>query len=153
MNMRSLAVILGALTAAALSACTVESTTSSTSAGGGSNTTTGVTSTSGSNTGGSGGSGGDATTSSTSTGTGMCDPTYACVDAIAQGSGDPAELCDGPALDEFNALADCTCTGNCATECADSACKQLDPSAECKACLSTKDTGCGKEFDACINGT
>jgi hypothetical protein len=83
----------------------------------------------------------------------MCNPTYTCVEAIAQGSGDPAELCDGPALKEFNALADCTCSGNCATMCADNACKQLDPSAECKACLSTAGTGCKTEFDNCLNGT
>ncbi len=150
MNMRSLTVILGALAAVALGACTVESTTNSTGTGGGTSaTSTGVTSTSVASTGGSGGAGGDATTS---TGTAMCDPTYTCVDAIAQGSGNPAELCDGPARMQFDALAACTCSGECAVECADNACMQLDPSAECKACLSTPDTGCKKEFDACVSG-
>jgi hypothetical protein len=72
--------------------------------------------------------------------------------AIAQGMGDPAELCDGPARMQFDALAACTCTGNCAAACKDNACTQQDPSAACKACLSTPDTGCKKEFDACTAG-
>ena len=159
MNRQSLAVVLGSLAALALGACTV-GTTSSTGTGGTTTaTSTGDATTS--TTGGTGGAGGDATTTTTttgttatgtSTGTAMCDPTYTCVQAIAAGSGDPAELCGGPALDQFNALADCTCNGNCAAACKTNACTQQDPSAECKACLSTPDTGCKKEFDSCVSG-
>ena len=155
MNTRSLTVVLASIAMSSLGACTLISTTGgaggstggiSTGDGGASSTVT---------TGTSGGTGGATTTTSTttSTGTGMCNPTYTCVEAIAQGSGDPAELCEGPALKEFNALADCTCKGNCAKTCADNVCKQQDPSAECKACLSTAGTGCKTEFDNCINGT
>lgn len=150
MTMRSLTVVLAALATSALGGCTVISSTSSTGSGGGATSTTGVTSTT-TSTGGSGGAGGNAST--TSTGTAMCDPAYTCVDAIAEGSGNPAELCDGPARMQFDALAACTCTGACATTCKDNACADQDASAECKACLSTPDTGCKKEFDTCVNGT
>lgn len=151
MNKRSLTVALAAITISSLGACTVITNTGSTGTGGGTSATgTGGTVSSTAST---GGAGGGTSATGTSTGTAMCDPTYTCVDAIAQGSGDPAELCEGPALTEFNALADCTCKGNCAAICKDNACAQLDPSAECKACLSTADTGCKKEFDNCVNGT
>lgn len=157
MNRRCLSAILGSFAAFALAACTVTTSGSSGTGGTTSATTSGDATTS--TTGGTGGAGGDATTTTTtttatgtSTGTAMCDPTYKCVQAIAQGSGDPAELCAGPALDRFNALADCTCNGNCAATCKDNACAQQDPSAECKACLSTADTGCKKEFDSCVSG-
>lgn len=154
MNTRSLTVVLASIAISSLGACTLISTTGSTGAGGstgGTSTGDGGTATTVT----TGGTGGDASTTGTTTSTGsaMCDPTYTCVEAIAQGSGDPAELCEGPALKEFNALADCTCSGNCATTCADNACKQQDPSAECKACLSTAGTGCKTEFDNCVNGT
>lgn len=157
MNRRSLTVILGALAAAALGACTVGTTTGSAGTGGTTSATTGSdATTSASTSGGTGGSGGDATTTSTttgtSTGTAMCDPMYKCVDAIAPGSGDPALLCDGPARMKLDALAACTCSGNCAATCKDNACTQHDPSPECKACLSTPDTGCKKEFDDCVGG-
>lgn len=157
MNRRSLTAILGSLAAFALAACTV--TTSGSSGTGGTTTVTSGGDATTSTTGGTGGAGGGATTTTTttatgtSTGTAMCDPTYTCVQAIAQGSGDPAELCAGPALDQFNALADCTCNGNCAAACKANACAQQDPSAECKACLSTAGTGCKTEFDNCLNGT
>ena len=154
MNKRSLTAILGSLAAFALAACTV-TTSGSSGTGGTTSATTGGDATTST----TGGTGGDATTTTTtttatgtSTGTAMCDPTYTCVQAIAQGSGDPAELCAGPALDQFNALADCTCNGNCAAACKANACAQQDPSAECKACLSTADTGCKKEFDSCVSG-
>ena len=151
MNMRSLTIVLAALATSALGACTVASSTSSTGSGGATGTT-GVTSTT-AGTGGNGGAGGDVATTGTSTGTAMCDPAYTCVDAIAEGTGNPAELCDGPARMQFDALAACTCTGACAVMCADNACKQQDASAECKACLATPDTGCKKEFDNCVTGT
>jgi hypothetical protein len=66
--------------------------------------------------------------------------------------GNPADLCDGPPRMQFDALSACTCSGNCAAVCKDNACTQQDPSAECKACISTPDTGCKKEFDACVAG-
>lgn len=155
MNQRSLTVTLGALAAFTLGACTVGTTTSSSGTGGATSATTGSDATA---SGGTGGSGGDATTTATttttgtSTGTAMCDPMYKCVDAIAPGSGDPALLCDGPARMKLDALAACTCSGNCAATCKDNACMQQDPSPECKACLSTPDTGCKKEFDDCVGG-
>lgn len=149
MKMQSLKVILGTITAFALGACTVTTGAGGTGTGG-TASTTGVTSTSGNpdtsatSTAGSGGA-------TTTTGTGMCDPKYTCSKAIAQGTGDPALLCDGTAaLTNFDALSACTCMGNCATACADNACMQLEPSAACKACLVTADTGCKKEFDACV---
>lgn len=154
MNKRSLTVVLAAIAISSLGACTVINNTSSTGTGGGTSATgTGGSVSTTTSTGSAGGAGGGTSATGTSTGTAMCNPTYTCVEAIAQGTGDPAELCEGPALTEFNALADCTCKGNCADICKDNACAQLDPSAECKACLSTPTTGCGKEFDACINGT
>ncbi len=153
MNQRSLTVTLGALAAFTLGACTVGTTTSSSGTGGATSATTGSDATASATTsGGTGGSGGDATTTGTSTGTAMCDPMYKCVDAIAPGSGDPALLCDGPARMKLDALAACTCSGNCAATCKDNACTQQDPSPECKACLSTPDTGCKKEFDDCVGG-
>ena len=153
MNMRSLTVVLAALAISSLGACTVITGTGSAGTGGATSATT--TASSSVSTSSAAGPGGNATTASstTSTGTAMCDPTYTCVQAIAQGSGDPAELCDGPALKEFDALSACTCTGNCAAICKDNACAQLDPTAECKACLSTPDTGCKTELDNCVNGT
>lgn len=144
MNMRSLAIVLGASTAFALSACSSDTSSTSTTGAGGS---TSATSTSdASATSGTTGAGG------ASTGTAMCDPTYTCSMAITTPDGNPAELCDGPAKVAFNALADCTCTGACATACADNSCKQLEASTDCKACLSNMATGCGKEFAACASG-
>jgi hypothetical protein len=153
MKMQSLKVILGTIAAFALGACELVTSTGSTGSGGatsatGATTTSGNPDTSATSTAGSGGAGGAATTT---TGTGMCDPKYTCSKAIAQGTGDPALLCEGTtAQTNFDALATCTCSGNCATSCGDNACMQLEPSAACKACLVTADTGCKKEFDACV---
>jgi hypothetical protein len=150
MNMRSLTILLGAITTFALSACTVVSSTSSSTGTGGSDatsTTSGATGT-GSTATGVGGSGG-----TMSTGTAMCDPKYTCSEAISTPDGNPAELCDGPEKTAFTAYADCTCTGACATACADSACKQLEASTECKTCLSDSTTGCGKELITCATGS
>lgn len=149
MNMQSFTIVLGAITTFALSACTVtSSTSSSTGAGGSTATSTGSDATgTGSDATGVGGGG------TTSTGTAMCDPTYTCSMAISTPDGNPAELCDGPEKKAFTAYADCTCTGACATACADSACKQLDASTDCKTCLSDAMTGCGKEFIACASGS
>ena len=146
MNMRSLTIILGAITAFALSACVVTSTSSSTGTGGSTATSADssatVTSSTATGVGGSSGS----------TGTAMCDPTYTCSMAITTPDGNPAELCEGTEKKLFTAYSECTCTGACATACADSACKQLDASTDCKTCLADPTTGCGKEFVACANG-
>jgi hypothetical protein len=148
MNMRSLTIVLGAITAFALGACTITSTSGG---AGGSTSATGATSAATGTA--SGGTGGASGTGTTSTGTAMCDPTYTCAMAITTPDGNPAELCDGAEKTAFNALAACTCdTGACATACKDSACVQLEASTDCKACLSNSTTGCGKEFTACATG-
>jgi len=149
MNMRSLTIVLGAITAFALNACTVESSGSTSTGAGGSTSATGATSGvtgTGSDSTGVGGAGG-----SVSTSTAMCDPAYTCSMAITTPDGNPAELCDGPAKTVFDAYAKCTCDGACATACADSACKQLEASTACKTCLSDSTAGCGKEFIACAS--
>lgn len=150
MNMRFSIVTLAAITACALGACKVETSDTTSTSTSATSTATGT-----------GGSGGEATgTSSTATGVGgsggaggstACDPTYTCSDAAAS-NGNPAKLCDGPAEMLYTALTKCTCTGACATDCADSVCKGNDPSTACKLCLTNEATGCGKEFTACTSG-
>ena len=144
MNMKSLTVVFGALTALALGACKVETSGStSNGAGGGSGTTTaGV--------GGAGGAG--ATSTSAATGTGgaaACDDMYTCAEAIDPTKGDATKLCDGPHGDLYDALNACTCTGACKDKCMDNACKGDKASADCTACLQDSVAGCSKELDAC----
>lgn len=136
MNMRSLTVILGALSAFVLGACTVTSTPGGT--GGSTSTTGGV--------GGSGGTGG-ATASSTGTGT-PCDDKLTCADALG---GDPMMLCEGPSAMLYDKYYACTCEtgGACLTACGDNACKNMPKSADCTACLQNNTTGCAVEFEAC----
>src|SRR5512132_1473874 len=150
MNIRFLTVTLAAITAYALGACTVESSGS---------TSTGDTSTASATATGTGGSGGGATgTGGAATGSGgnggsggdstACDPAYTCAEASAPSSGNPAKLCEGPAKTLFTAFSNCACMGACATACADSACKDNDPSTPRKVCLSDAAAGCGKELSA-----
>jgi hypothetical protein len=166
MKMRSLTVILGAITAFAVSACS----SSGTSSGAGGETSTGTASATSSGTGGAGGEASTTassttstttttsttstttgTTTTTSTGSGMCDPAYTCVEAITPMSGDPAMLCAGTAKTNYDALAACTCTGACAAACKDNECNQLEPSTACKTCLVTPTTGCKTQYDACTS--
>ena len=140
MNMRSLTVILGALSAFALGACTVETTTTGTGSGGSGTTTTG----------GVGGGGGEGTTTTT-TGTGgapACVETYTCAEAL---DGEPSKLCDGAHGDLYDAYYKCTCEsgGACFAACGDNACTNGAKSADCTACLQKTDMGCAKEFEAC----
>jgi hypothetical protein len=148
MNMKSLTVVLGAITAFALGACTVTSTTSgsggSTSAtgtGGGTTTTT---------TGGVGGSGGaGGSTSATGTGGAASCEAYTCSEAITPPDGDPAKLCaTGPHADLYDALAACTCTGACKDKCSTNTCANMAITADCTACLQDP-AGCKAEFVAC----
>lgn len=160
MNMRSLAVILGALVVIPVAACTVTtsggtggsgSTSTATGAGGGSTSTSTATGTGG---GGVGGGTSTGTSTSASTGTGMCDMMYTCADAIDPMTGDPSKLCDGTAAAmAYDDLAKCTCMGNCAAKCGDNTCKSMPITAECKTCLGDADAngGCGTEFTACAN--
>jgi hypothetical protein len=135
MNMKSLTVILGALSAFALGACTVTSTTGST---GGSDPTT--------TTGGVGGSGGSGTTGTG--GAAPCEEKYTCSEAL---DGDPTKLCDGEHGDLYDAYYNCTCVsgGACFSVCSDNACTNGTKSAECTACLQKADMGCAKELEAC----
>ncbi len=141
MNMRSLTVVFGALTALALGACKVESTGGTGGTGGGS-TTTGDTTTVGSG-GGATGTGGAA----------ACDPKYRCADAIDPMDGDPTKLCEGPAAVLYDAFAACSCTGACKAACGDNACAMpsTPASAACTMCLQDIVAGCGKEFNDCAN--
>lgn len=61
--------------------------------------------------------------------------------------GDPALLCEGEALDAFNAVAMCIC-GNCAQECAATACA-MPPMVPDMACLDCFVPQCMEEIGAC----
>jgi hypothetical protein len=141
MNMRSLTVILGALSAFALGACTVTSTTSGS---GGSTSATGT----GGEASGVGGAGGGTTATGTSTGTSMCDAKYTCSEAL---DGDPTKLCEGPSAMLYDTYYACVCEtgGACFSVCSDNACKDGTKSADCTACLQKNDMGCAKEFTDC----
>jgi hypothetical protein len=152
MNMRSLTVILGALTTFALGACTVTTTP------GGSGGSTSATGTGGeaAGNGGAGGGGttatGTTTSATSSTGTSMCDPNYTCAEAITDGDG--TKVCDGAAGDAFDAYFDCVCetTGACGAKCGPAFCSGTAPSAECTTCLQdSTEKGCGKQAVECAN--
>jgi len=162
MNMQSLTIVLGVITAFALGACTVE-TKSSTSTGAGgstsaSGTTNSVTGTSGAATGGGGAGGGSSASTSVSasaTGTGgeaPCDNTVHCAEAIPDGIG--YKLCDetesAKLYDAFFACA-CTVDGACGSVCSNNYCSGAAVTTPtCTACLQNSTAkGCKKEFDAC----
>lgn len=145
MNMRSLTVILGALSAFALGACTVTSTP--TGSGGTSSTTEGTGGGGvGGGTGGRGGAGG-------SGGAAGCVKDYTCAEAITPPDGDGTKVCDGPAGDAYDAYYTCVCeaAGACGTACGAAYCGGTAATAECTACLQNGDTGCGKQVDNCAN--
>jgi hypothetical protein len=149
MNMKSLTVVFGAISAFALGACTVNGTGStSTGAGGGSGTTTTAAAGTGGEAAGVGGSGGGSTTAGTG-GAAACMMGYSCAEAIDPMKGDPKLLCEGPSAMLYDALQACTCTGACKAACGASACANAPASAECTTCLQDPTTGCKKEFDAC----
>jgi hypothetical protein len=142
MNMKSLTVVLGALTALALGACKVETTGSTSTGVGGGSTTAGV--------GGAGGTGGAAAT--TGAGGAACDEKYTCAEAIDPATGDPAKLCEGPSAVLYDALAACTCDTTCKSVCGDNTCAGMSITAECTTCLqAAAPDGCKTEFDACAN--
>lgn len=148
MNMRSLTVILGALSAFVVGGCTVTSTTSGS---GGSTSATGT----GGEAAGVGGAGGATVTATgTSTGTSMCDPTYTCAEAITPPDGDGTKVCDGAAGDAYDAYYKCICepTGACGTVCGMAYCGGTAATAECTTCLQdSSEKGCGKQVDTCSN--
>ncbi|MEO5728840.1 MAG: hypothetical protein ABI134_26875 [Byssovorax sp.] len=148
MNMRSLTVILGALSVFALGACTVTSTTSGS---GGGTTATGT----GGEAAGVGGAGGATSTATgTSTGTAMCDMTYTCAEAITPPDNDPSKLCDGPSGDAYDAYYTCICetVGACGKVCGAAYCTGTAPTAECTTCLQdSSEKGCAKVVEACQN--
>lgn len=155
MNIRFSTVTLAAIITCALGACTVESSGSTSTSTSTTSTATATATGTGGSGGGATGTGGEATGGGGNGGSGgstACDPDYTCAEAIAPLSGNPAQLCEGPAKMLFTALSACTCMGACAADCADSSCKGNDPSTACKICLSNTATGCGKEFNACTGG-
>jgi hypothetical protein len=92
--------------------------------------------------------------SSTTGGTGACDPSYHCAEAIDLSTGDPSKLCDGTVSAKlYDTLASCVCMGNCAAICGNNACVGQDISAACQACVikASLNGGCGDEFNACSN--
>jgi hypothetical protein len=139
MNMRSLTVILGALTAFALGACKVTTTTGST---GGSTSATG-TGGEAAGVGGSGGGGGAG-------GAAACDEAYTCAEAL---DGDPSKLCDGAHGDLYDKYFACTCEtgGKCFAACGDNACKDGAKTDDCTKCIQATTTGCSEEQAACAN--
>ena len=139
MNMRSLTVILGALTTFALGACKVTTTTG---ASGGSTSSAGG---SGGEAAGVGGAGGSTTAS---TGTAGCDADLTCALAL---DGDPSMLCEGASAELYDKYYACTCEagGACLAVCGENACKGDPQSADCQACIQKTDMGCAKEFEAC----
>ncbi len=138
MNMRSLTVILGALTTFALGACKVTTTTGST---GGSTSATGT----GGEAAGVGGAGGSTTAS---TGTSACDATLTCAGAL---DGDPSMLCEGASAELYDKYYACTCEtgGKCVAACGDNACKDGAKTDDCTKCLQDSAAGCATEFEAC----
>jgi hypothetical protein len=138
MNMRSLTVILGALTTFALGACKVTTTTGD--SGGGTSSAGGA----GGEAAGVGGAGGG----TTSTGTGGCDATLTCAGAL---DGDPSTLCEGASAELYDKYYACTCEtgGKCFAACGDNACKDGAKTDDCTKCLQASDTGCATEFEAC----
>jgi hypothetical protein len=148
MNMR-LFTVLSAVSVLALAACTTstgEGTGGAGSGTGGSTSvTTGNTMTTTAN--GTGGSGGD--------GAGGAPECVLCGDAIS----DPVTpFCGGdtgPSAAKYDALVECTCTGNCMADCADNVCAGMDQTAECTACVqdTTANGGCGDELTECLNDT
>jgi len=141
MNMRTLTVVFGALTALALGACKIESTGG---VGGGATSATGATGATSATV----GSGGGATGTG---GAAACDPKYTCVDAIDPTDGDPSKLCEGPAAVLFDALSACSCTGACKTVCGENDCVGKPATMECTKCVVDTVAGCGKEFNECSN--
>lgn len=88
---------------------------------------------------------------SVGTGTGACDPTYTCAEAITPPEGDPAHLCEGPSAMLYDAFAQCVCVDSCAVECGANTCAGLATTATCQACLADAVNGCGNQFSACAN--
>lgn len=78
---------------------------------------------------------------------GVCEgPT--CADA-AQGAASSADLC-GPALDFFNTLFDCVCSGACKSACDATICSGIQGSDPCFTCISDVDVGCGNQLNDCL---
>ena len=165
MSTRLFTFTLAAFALCALGACSSESTGSTTTSGSG-GSGSGTTGTGGAATGtggaatgtggGATGTGGAATGTgaSTSTGTGGsdCNAKLTCGEAL---DGDPTQLCDGPSGNLYDKYYACACdpNGNCFEACGENACKGLDQTADCKACLQGTAVGanCSKEFNACTN--
>ncbi|MFO0756352.1 MAG: hypothetical protein U0359_07670 [Byssovorax sp.] len=150
MNIRSLLVALSAVSALALAACTV---TTSSGSGGSSSTTSGTTSSSSGGGQGGQGTGGEGTGGAGGQGTGgeggggAC---HKCAEVITDPSIDPNTLCqDSGTL--YDALAQCTCMGACATDCGDNVCMSMSASQACITCLQDTNMGCGMEFNDCSN--
>lgn len=88
----------------------------------------------------------------TGTGTSVCDPSYACAQALDPGIGDPSKLCDGSVHAKlYDALVQCICVNTCQVECTGSVCTSGTPSAACSACIQSTMNGCGNQLNACAN--
>jgi len=152
MNMKFIAIVLGACFA--LAGCVVETSSGNGGAGGGGKGGNG-----GAGVGGSGGAGaagvggggtGGTATGGGGTGGGAC---VGCAEYIT----DPASpaVCDGTSADLYAAYFDCICdaAGACNSVCADNVCANppMDITTECQDCIGDNVAGCGVEADECAN--
>jgi hypothetical protein len=144
MNMKYFALFFGACLG--LSGCVVETTGSGGSGGSGGEGGAGVGASGGGGSGAEGGAGG--TTATGGGGAGGGTACYTCAEYIT--ATDETPLCE-PSVETYNALADCTCAGNCMDICGDNICAGMDPSAECQGCILDTAAGCGNEYQACAN--
>src|SRR5882672_7042778 len=106
MNMRTFAVVFGAVAAASLAAANFTACTVTGSGSGGGGIGGGPASTSSSTS-------GSTSSTASSTGSGMCDMKLTCASAITP-PGDPTQFCAGTASQMlYMAFHDCACTTGC----------------------------------------
>jgi hypothetical protein len=148
MNMKHVAILLGACLGLAISGCVIVDDNSGGAGVGGDPSTGGSAGSGGADGGmagaGVGGTGGGAGGMGGAGGSGMC---VTCAEYVTDGVG---TLC-ATSEELYNALVACTCEGNCMADCADNVCAGADITDVCQSCIADTAAGCGNEFNECSN--